>query len=148
MSATGTAYVDATELAFWTNEFSFDPTCPSGNCTWPTFYSTELCSRCEDVTSHSTLVGCDPGSFNASLSEDMQISCNVSLPQGAWSSDPICISRTFQNGRSARHNLGCEPCELKGQQRKLFWHRKSIVGGCTRCPDCSRFLGWLHMGSY
>jgi hypothetical protein len=29
------------------------PTCPTGNCTWPTFNSLAICSKCVDVTAYS-----------------------------------------------------------------------------------------------
>ncbi|KAL4810344.1 hypothetical protein BDV18DRAFT_156711 [Aspergillus unguis] len=39
----------------WSSEFSLNPTCPSGNCTWPVFRSVEMCNRCEDITDSVTL---------------------------------------------------------------------------------------------
>ena len=94
----GWDFIDASNAAFWTNDFAINPICPSGNCTWPLFQSIEMCSKCEDVTSSATLIGCDPAPFNASLRQDQPTSCNVSLAQGDMSAEGIEISPLADNG--------------------------------------------------
>ncbi|KAJ5593446.1 hypothetical protein N7537_010350 [Penicillium hordei] len=88
-------FMDAINSAFWSNDFAVNPTCASGNCSWPLFQSVELCSKCEDVTSSATLIGCDNVPFNASLNEDQSGPCNISLPQGDSSSEPVSIIPHF-----------------------------------------------------
>ncbi|CAI7633158.1 unnamed protein product [Penicillium manginii] len=45
--------------ALWNTDFAVNPTCPSGNCTWPEFQSLGFCSKCQDVTESSILYDCD-----------------------------------------------------------------------------------------
>ncbi|KAJ6035881.1 hypothetical protein N7540_000160 [Penicillium herquei] len=85
------AFTDASNAALWTDNFAIDPGCSSGNCSWPLFQSVEWCSKCEDVTSDATLVGCDIASLNTSLNSDQTLSCNVSLSQGSWAAEEIDI---------------------------------------------------------
>lgn len=73
----------------WSNNFDISPVCPSGNCTWPSFQSAGWCSKCEDVTSIATLVGCRNVTAHPDVSEPQYASCNVTLPHGASSSTPI-----------------------------------------------------------
>jgi hypothetical protein len=56
-----------------------------------------MCSKCEDVTSSATLIGCDPASFSASLRQDQPTSCNVSLAQGDLSAEGIEITSIGDN---------------------------------------------------
>jgi hypothetical protein len=84
-------FLGALNVAYWSNDFALDPTCPSGNCTWPSFLSVELCSKCEDITSSASLMGCDNAGFDPNLKADQSVPCNVSVPQGKWSSVPVSI---------------------------------------------------------
>ncbi|KAJ6000793.1 hypothetical protein N7481_001202 [Penicillium waksmanii] len=45
--------------ALWNTDFAVNPTCPSGNCTWPEFQSLGFCSKCQDVTDLATIYKCD-----------------------------------------------------------------------------------------
>lgn len=63
--------------------------CSSGNCTWPLFPSFEICSRCEDVTSKATIIGCDSSLLNLTSSQNQTTACNVSLSRGISSSSTL-----------------------------------------------------------
>lgn len=53
-------FYDAQMQGIWTDVYERDYlTCPSSNCTWPAFKSVGYCSKCGDVTSEATLVGCN-----------------------------------------------------------------------------------------
>jgi hypothetical protein len=54
--ASFTQYYNA---ALWNTDFPVNPTCPSGNCTWPEFQSLGFCSKCQDVTDSAILYDCD-----------------------------------------------------------------------------------------
>lgn len=71
----------AINAAIWSDGFEVPPSCPSGNCTWPTFRSVGLCSRCHDLTAASTLVGCENIRFNNTV-RPQSASCDISLPRG------------------------------------------------------------------
>ena len=66
-----------------------DPVCPSGNCTWLPFKSAGWCSKCEDVTSRATSIGCDMTSFNTSRHENQTVSCNSLFPDGSWANGDL-----------------------------------------------------------
>lgn len=51
------------------------PACSSGNCTWEPFSSLAFCSRCEDVTSSSSLVCNTTNAIDESTSQ-----CNYTVP--------------------------------------------------------------------
>lgn len=82
-------FFGAIETGLWSENFDLNPTCPSGNCTWPTFQSAGWCSKCENVTSAATLVGCDIGSFNTSNHEAQVVPCNITLSDGTWFDNAI-----------------------------------------------------------
>ncbi|KAJ5766581.1 uncharacterized protein N7511_004197 [Penicillium nucicola] len=58
-NANFTAYTQYYNAALWNSDFAVNPTCPSGNCTWPEFQSLGFCSKCQDVTNSSTILKCD-----------------------------------------------------------------------------------------
>ncbi|KAL4884296.1 hypothetical protein BJY04DRAFT_215724 [Aspergillus karnatakaensis] len=41
--------------AIWSDHFEIHPSCPSGNCTWPTFQTLGYCSQCTDKTAEASL---------------------------------------------------------------------------------------------
>ncbi|CAG7915945.1 unnamed protein product [Penicillium olsonii] len=70
-------------LGIRTKDFNIEPTCPSGDCTWPGYKSLGLCSHCSDVTSTATL-NCDtpPSSHNMGQNGTSNGTCEVVLPRG------------------------------------------------------------------
>lgn len=58
-NANYTSFSQYYNAALWNTDFAVNPTCPSGNCTWPEFQSLGFCSKCQDVTESSTLYDCD-----------------------------------------------------------------------------------------
>ncbi|CAG7935855.1 unnamed protein product [Penicillium olsonii] len=87
--------LDAVNSAYWTSDFTLDPLCPSGNCTWPSFVSAGFCSKCEDITTSASLVGCTDFDFDefdkTGYRGEYAVPCNVSISQGTWSSSPISL---------------------------------------------------------
>ncbi|OJJ85936.1 DUF3176 domain-containing protein [Aspergillus glaucus CBS 516.65] len=86
---TSDLFFGAIETGLWSGNFDLNPTCPSGNCTWPTFQSAGWCSKCENVTSAATLVGCDIASFNTSSHEAQVVPCSITLSDGTWFDNAI-----------------------------------------------------------
>lgn len=78
------SYVSAIQAGMFSYYFNLNPTCSSGNCTWPPFQSAGWCSRCENVTSAATLVGCDIDTFNTSSHEAQEVFCIITLLDGTW----------------------------------------------------------------
>lgn len=74
------SYLDfesAFTMSIWSSDFTTPPSCASGNCTWKTFSSVGICSRCADMT--------DIARLNCSLpplGRDFNQTCEVSLPYG------------------------------------------------------------------
>ncbi|PKX90088.1 DUF3176 domain-containing protein [Aspergillus novofumigatus IBT 16806] len=86
------AFDHAMHAGLWSDNFILDPTCPSGNCTWPVFLSAGWCSKCEDVTSTARLVGCtDPVDLNASSNGTQSSPCSIDLSHGTASDTPLTI---------------------------------------------------------
>ncbi|OJJ78426.1 DUF3176 domain-containing protein [Aspergillus glaucus CBS 516.65] len=86
--------VGAIYAGVWTTNFRLDPTCPSGNCTWPPFQSIGWCSQCEDITSQATLANCTDIPEDTDMTEPHVYPCNVTVPGGNWASFPIHVSKT------------------------------------------------------
>lgn len=86
--------VGAIYAGVWTTDFRLDPTCPSGNCTWPPFQSIGWCSQCEDITSQATLANCTDIPEDTDMTEPHVYPCNVTVPEGNWASFPIHVSKT------------------------------------------------------
>ena len=84
----------AVYAGMWTNQFDLNPSCPSGNCTWPPFTSTGWCSQCEDITSQTSLANCTNMPNNTDPAEPYEYPCNVTVPQGSWSASPIKAQKT------------------------------------------------------
>lgn len=74
--------------ALWNTDFAVNPTCPSGNCTWPEFQSLGFCSKCQDVTDLSTIYKCDKWTepdvdVQADLTDDQKFqTCQVNSGNG------------------------------------------------------------------
>lgn len=54
-----TYFQELYNAALWNTEFAVNPTCSSGNCTWPEYQSLGFCSKCQDVTASAILYNCD-----------------------------------------------------------------------------------------
>lgn len=55
-----------------------EPSCPTGNCTWPIFHSIGVCTRCVDMADKVKLEGaCTPGDFL-----EMKKNCTISFQHG------------------------------------------------------------------
>ncbi|KAJ5605695.1 hypothetical protein N7510_008476 [Penicillium lagena] len=74
------SFVEYFNAALWNTDFAIDPTCPSGNCTWPEFQSLGFCSKCQDVTASASLYGCDQWTY-ANISADNEEASSSSNPQ-------------------------------------------------------------------
>ncbi|RYF38680.1 MAG: DUF3176 domain-containing protein, partial [Cytophagaceae bacterium] len=63
------------------DQFDHEPTCPTGNCTWPTFASLGYCSKCNETTAQTSL-NCTTivGSWNAASN----LTCDI-LPEQGYS---------------------------------------------------------------
>ncbi|KAE8136997.1 hypothetical protein BDV38DRAFT_283388 [Aspergillus pseudotamarii] len=70
----------------WGSDFSIDPSCPSGNCTWPTFQSVGVCSQCGEES--NVTVNCDLSSTINDIETDPP-KCNVGLSQGQHSNTNV-----------------------------------------------------------
>jgi hypothetical protein len=71
-----------------TQETSLDisPSCPTGNCTFPTFQSLAVCSSCEDLT-HTIKRTCYNGTYEMNLGDPnstvyKRLYCELFLPNG------------------------------------------------------------------
>ncbi|KAJ5403245.1 hypothetical protein N7509_003116 [Penicillium cosmopolitanum] len=75
--------------ALWNTDFAVNPTCPSGNCTWPEFQSLGFCSKCQDVTDLATIYKCNQWTEpdvddQENLTDDQKDhSCTVNSGNGA-----------------------------------------------------------------
>ncbi|KAJ0417816.1 hypothetical protein BJY00DRAFT_315607 [Aspergillus carlsbadensis] len=67
----------------WGSNFAVDPTCPSGNCTWPAFESVGMCSQCEDMTAAAAL-SCDGTLDTTSTGTPDPVTCDIMLPDGNY----------------------------------------------------------------
>ncbi|CAG8237339.1 unnamed protein product [Penicillium salamii] len=84
-------------MGIWTKDFNIEPTCPSGNCTWPSYKSLGFCSQCSDVTSTATL-NCSMPSSSHRMGQNATLNgtCEVVLPQGRPSG--TTLEATIENG--------------------------------------------------
>lgn len=55
-------------------EFDITHSCPSGNCTWPTFSSLAICNKCVDISSHIRRTCNETGCHQLSLPEGPSLS--------------------------------------------------------------------------
>ncbi|KAE8349942.1 hypothetical protein BDV28DRAFT_151407 [Aspergillus coremiiformis] len=88
----------ALNAGIWTDNFHITPTCPSGNCTWPTFPSVEFCSKCEDITSTTQLVGCRDGIYPPNMTATAATNCIIFPKDGYNLSIPI-IAQGLSQGQ-------------------------------------------------
>jgi hypothetical protein len=68
----------------WGSDFEVDPTCPSGNCTWPAFESVGMCAQCEDMTAVAVLGDCDGTLDTTSTGTPDPVTCQIMLPDGNY----------------------------------------------------------------
>lgn len=94
LSDHGQDLMSAIHVGMWTESFDLNPSCPSGNCTWPSYLSIGWCSQCEDITSQATLANCTDMPNDTYPAEPYEYPCNVTVPQGDWSASPIKIDKT------------------------------------------------------
>ncbi|PWY73124.1 hypothetical protein BO94DRAFT_607607 [Aspergillus sclerotioniger CBS 115572] len=74
------------QRGLWPDPVSLDPSCPTGNCTWPHYRSVEMCNQCANVNpSRVLLAGWDFSSFNYSLHGNQAIPARISMVDGQWS---------------------------------------------------------------
>ncbi|KAL2839515.1 hypothetical protein BJY01DRAFT_250469 [Aspergillus pseudoustus] len=71
----------------WGSDFEVEPTCPSGNCTWPSFESVGMCSRCEDITTQVKFDNCNGTMDTTETGTPQPIWCDIVLPQGNYIGD-------------------------------------------------------------
>ncbi|KAJ5413806.1 hypothetical protein N7509_000433 [Penicillium cosmopolitanum] len=93
----GNTLTSAYYKGIWTKDFNIEPTCPSGDCTWPSYKSLGFCSQCSDVTSTATLnCAMPPSSHKAMQNATLNGTCEVVLPQGRPSGTRV--EATIRNG--------------------------------------------------
>jgi hypothetical protein len=67
---------------------NFETTCPTANCTWPTFKSLGMCSTCMDVTEYARnnwVCETDNPSVTVDGVTGNNRTCSYNLPNSAWS---------------------------------------------------------------
>ncbi|KAJ5087256.1 hypothetical protein N7456_010872 [Penicillium angulare] len=110
-----TDFLKTMAIADWSDKTALDPTCPSGQCTWPRFKSIEFCNTCRDITKNSTLVGCEvisPDHANGTQNT-IQTSCRISLPEGEMKGNAgIWYEKLFDGDHA--HQL-VAPTQIVGQ---------------------------------
>lgn len=84
---------NSVNAGIWTDNFKVNTTCPSGNCTWPSFDSVGWCSQCEDVTASAVLVGCDNATLYIDNKTAQNAFCDIVLPLGK----PGMLQMTFDS---------------------------------------------------
>ena len=73
----GVGFLGGLNMGLWSSASQFRriPTCPSGSCHWPVFFTVEWCSKCVDATSYATIEGiCDPNDMIRSNSSECKVS--------------------------------------------------------------------------
>lgn len=103
-----TDFLGVMAVAAWSDRSSLDAICPSGQCTWPRFKSIEFCTRCEDVTETSTLVGCENLSYDSlnGTQKSIETSCHLSLPHGRLEgNDGLWFEKKDGKGEFNPYNL-------------------------------------------
>ncbi|KAJ5377132.1 uncharacterized protein N7496_004541 [Penicillium cataractarum] len=74
----------------WKSGFPIEPTCPSGNCTFPTFQTVGICSRCANITSNVTL-DCHKPKLSGERGS-VAGACNVIPDQGTPSNSLVTVN--------------------------------------------------------
>ncbi|KAL2785432.1 hypothetical protein BJX66DRAFT_343071 [Aspergillus keveii] len=87
-------FLYAVERGFWSTDLRFSPSCPSGNCTWALFTSLGFCSQGEDVAAEAGLENCRNVPADPSVDHTTYTACNVTLPYGDASQEPIHVEVT------------------------------------------------------
>ncbi|KAJ6021486.1 hypothetical protein N7540_006990 [Penicillium herquei] len=83
---------DAVIGGIWSKKIKPEVNCPTGNCTWSSFQSVEMCNKCVNVDpSNVTLSGWDLSSLNHSLHQEQNIQVNISTLGGTPSSFSISV---------------------------------------------------------
>jgi hypothetical protein len=85
IDATSIDWQNAIEAGIWSGaeRFAQQPYCPSGNCKWLKHSSTELCSKCQNVTSYAKILDCELGEGTMPIALlNHSGSCSVDLGHG------------------------------------------------------------------
>lgn len=94
---------NAVNAGIWSDETAFarNPSCPSGNCNWPTFRSMGWCSKCENITTRIELDDCP---FEKYWDEEMSsLQCNLTfdgLPSIRYAWGQPEQTRTFDSRKN------------------------------------------------
>ena len=118
--------LSAINAGIWSDSSQFErnPTCPSGNCTYPTFDSVGWCSTCEDITSSASISGCSYdehkvfGPRNASHGHPYgyvyynDIPCGVNLDRGPSADVPIWGEVGIWPNNSVAYYIAYTPMEI------------------------------------
>lgn len=80
----------AVYLGIRRSRFPIEPTCPTGNCTIPTFKSVAICSRCASTTSNATL-DCHEPKYSAGT-DSVKGPCRVVPARGTPSDTSIAVN--------------------------------------------------------
>lgn len=133
-----TSYMKAISTGIWSDEAVFNPSCPSGNCTWTPFRSVGWCSKCEDVTSAATLVGCTDVPVDTNITEPQATPCHVALPQGRRSEVPIMLYPAKGDGSLNPVNTSSVVMELPTD---IIW---PLTPGWKGKPSANEVYAGIH----
>ncbi|KIX09221.1 uncharacterized protein Z518_00300 [Rhinocladiella mackenziei CBS 650.93] len=121
-------WVAAINAGIWSSSFNRNPSCASGNCTWPRFHSIDWCSRCDDVT--STLDIGDGCSIlindTAPVNTIVNTTCNISLPKGA--PYVMDLSKTYNPNFTVTPSLQLSPWVVS-YSVGMSWQLDSTIPG-------------------
>ncbi|KAE8385790.1 hypothetical protein BDV23DRAFT_187942 [Aspergillus alliaceus] len=92
--------IKALNAGIWTDNFDIKPTCTPGNCMWAVFQSVDFYSKCEDITSTTTLLGCTNGNYHPNMTSTQGNTCATILQNG-WSMSITILARDQGDGGSS-----------------------------------------------
>ncbi|KAL3467196.1 hypothetical protein BJX64DRAFT_192179 [Aspergillus heterothallicus] len=82
----------------WGSDFEVQPTCSSGNCTWPAFESVGMCSQCEDITTQARFESCNGTIDTTETGVPPPVLCDIVVPEGNYlgTKEPVTINMNIQ----------------------------------------------------
>ncbi|KAJ5345707.1 hypothetical protein N7452_003711 [Penicillium brevicompactum] len=123
-------FLDALNGGIWYDSIEPNVSCPTGNCTWPSFRSVEMCTKCVDVDpsnvtlSHGDVIPVSLGTTTPP-EQGWHIPVNISILDGTPSNYSIFITDQHMNGNYKRSSMTVP--------RYLYW----IIDGHVDSPDDS-----------
>lgn len=114
---------------FTDGDFDVSPQCSSGNCTWDTFPSIGICSRCTDVST-VTPINCDLPSTEKAFSK----TCSFSLP-GDQTPYNFDVSFGFDHGMRKGIMNTTRRIIYQGINSTTWWYREDGSKPIYRPPN-------------